>query len=523
MIYGFDDFELDAGAVELRKDGAAVAVEPQVFALILLLVENRERMVSKDEIIEKVWDGRFVSESALTSRIKSARKALGDDGKTQKYIKTLHGQGFRFIADASVRQHSKIEIPHAKESERAVASVADAKGVRPSIAVLPFRLIGVAGPYAGIADALPHELISVMSRLRWLFVIARGSSFRFRSSEPDLEEVGRALGARYCLSGSVEIVGERIGVTVELADTRDGAVVWGERFAANVDEIHDIRERIVTSVVSALEIQIPMKEAIAARLKSPDQLDAWSAYHLGLQHLYRFNKQDNAAAGALFEKAVTLEPGFARAHAGLSSAHFQNAFLQYTADPQADRKRARLHAERSIELDSLDPFANFVMGRVHWIEDDIAGGAGWLERSVSLSPNYAQGVYARAWAEAILGQGADGAEHIDLALSLSPLDPFRYAMLGVRGFTHILRGDYAAGAYWSDEAARSPGAHVLIAAIAVAAHRINGDDEKAMRWAKNVRERKPDLTREDFFRAFPFEHEEVRHRMERALSDCGFP
>ncbi len=522
MIYSFDDFQLDTGAVELSRAGATVSVEPQVFALILLLVENRDRMVSKDEIIEKVWDGRIVSESALTSRVKSARKALGDDGKAQKYIKTVHGRGVRFVGEAAVRRKLTIETPPTEEAgapEGVAAALYDAK---PSIAVLPFRLIGVAGPYAGIADALPHELISALSRLRWLFVIARGSSFRFRSNAPDLGEVGRALGARYCLSGVVEVIGDRLGVTVELADTEGGAVLWGERFAAKAEEVHDIREQIVSKVVSELEIQIPMNEAMAARLKSPEQLDAWSAYHLGLQHLYRFNVRDNEAAGALFEKAVALEPDFARAHAGLSSTHFQNAFLKYSNDLPADRRLARTHAERAMELDPLDPFSNFVMGRVHWIENDIAGGIGWLDRSVSLSPNYAQGVYARGWAKTVAGDGRAGAGNIDLALKLSPLDPFRYAMFGVRAFTFILEGDYAAGAYWADEAARSPGAHVLIAAIAVAAWEMAGDHEKAARWAENVRTRKPDLTQKDFFEAFPFEHAPTRERVSAALAAFGF-
>ena len=396
------------------------------------------------------------------------------------------------------------------------------ESAKPSIAVLPFRLVGVAGPYAAIADALPHELISVLSRLRWLFVIARGSSFRFRSSDPDLEEVGRSLGARYCLSGVVEVLGDRIGVTVELADTRGGGVLWGERFAAKAEDVHTIREEIVAKVVSELEIQIPMNEAMAARLKSPEQLDAWSAYHLGLQHLYRFNKNDNAAAGAMFEKALVLEPGFARAHAGLSSAHFQNAFLKYRNELPTDRLKAREHAEKAVALDPLDPFANFVMGRVHWIENDIAGGVGWLDRSVSLCPNYAQGVYARGWATTVIGDSATGGRNIDLALNLSPLDPFRYAMLGVRAFTHFLDGDSAGGAYWADQAARSPGAHVLIAAIAAAAHVVAGDAQKATHWAENVKSRKPDLSRADFFESFPFENAGLRERFDTALQQLGF-
>ncbi len=518
MIYGFGDFELDSRAVELREAGAPVAVEPQVFALILLLVENRERMVSKDEIIEKIWDGRIVSEAALTSRVKSARQALGDDGKAQKYIRTVHGKGFRFAAEARALG---LRPASARDGAPAPEAV-QPQQAKPSIAVLPFRLIGVAGPHAAIADALPHELISELSRLRWLFVIARGSSFRFRGGDPDMAQIGGALGVRYCLSGMVEVAGGDIAVTVELADTRDGGVLWGERFAAKLDDVYSVRRQIVANIIAALEIQIPLHEAQQAQLKGPENLDAWSAYHLGLQHLFRFNARDNEAAAAMFERALALEPGFGRAHAGLSSARFQDAFIQYKDDLAVARKAARAHAEKAVELDPLDPFANFVMGRVHWIENDIAGGSAWLDRAVRQSPNYAQGIYARAWADAVAGRSGPSRERIDLALSLSPLDPLRYGMVGVRAFACFTDGDLEEAARFADEAARTPGAHVLIAMIAAAAHEANGDRAKAQAWAENARARMPGVGRREFFLSFPFEHAETRLRMSNALAALGF-
>ncbi len=517
----FDDFELDAGKVELRKAGANVGVEPQVFSLLLLLVENRERLVSKDEIIEKIWDGRIVSESALTSRIKFARQALGDDGKTQKYIRTLHGQGFRFVAEARTAGRPKIETALTKLGG-AAKSVVDAGAAKPSIAVLPFRLVGIAGPYATIADALPHELISELSRLRWLFVIARASSFRFRSTDPDIEQVGKALNVRYCLSGIVEIAGDRLNIAVELADTRDGGVVWGDRFSCNIADIHEIRGQIISKVIAALEIYIPLNEARAARLASPENLDAWAAYHLGLQHMFRFNAKDNAEATAMFECAIAKEPDFARAHAGLSFTHFQNVFLRYSGELQADRTAARRYAERGIELDRLDPFVNFTMGRAHWLESDLDGSLSWLDRAISLSPNYAQGVYAKSWADTISGRGAAGEENANLAMELSPLDPFFYAMLGTRALSHLVRGDDRAAARWADEAARAPGAHVLIAMIAMVTSNLNGERDKAAIWAANVRERNPNVTKEYFFQSFPFKDEKSRARISKAISELGF-
>jgi TolB-like protein len=225
--------------------------------------------------------------------------------------------------------------------------------------VLPFRLIGPAGAYPAIADALPHELITELSRLRWLFVTARGSSFRLRGSDVDICEIGRLLDVRYCLSGTAEIVNASLIVTVELVDTRDGRLIWAEHFAGSIDDVHRIREDIRSRIVAALEIQIPLHEAALARLTVSDNLDAWSSYHLGLQHMYRFNRKDNAAATALFQKAIARDPNFARAHAGLSFVHFQTAFMRYSDDLDTEIAQARRFAVRGLELDPMDPFVNF--------------------------------------------------------------------------------------------------------------------------------------------------------------------
>jgi TolB-like protein len=518
MLYRFGHFELDTAKVELRAGGESRPVEPQVFALLALLVENRERLVSRDEIIEKVWDGRIVSEAAVASRVKSARQALGDDGKAQRFIKTLHRQGFRFVADVKIAGSAQAVDRPAAETALQAADHAS----RPSIAVLPFRLMGAAGPYAAIADALPHELIMELSRLRWLFVTARGSSFRLRESDADMGDIGRLLGVRYCLSGTVEVADSNLAVTVELVDTRDGGVVWADRFDGSIDDVHQVRAEIRSRILTALEIQIPLHEATLARLTVTEDLDAWSAYHLGLQHMYRFNRKDNAAATALFQQAVARDPGFARAHAGLSFVHFQTAFMRHTDDVAGETGLARRFALRGLELDPLDPFVNFTMGRTFWLEGDLEGGLAWLERATSISPNYAQGIYARAWTETLAGRGLAGRAQVDLAMRLSPLDPLYYAMLGTRGFTHMVLGEDVEAAVWAERAARAPGAHVLIAMIASAAHALAGDDARAAAWAANVRTRGLSLTRDDFFRAFPMKSEVTKARVSTALARFGF-
>lgn len=527
MIYTFGHFELDLAIVELRASGRSVPLEPQVFALLTLLVENRERLVSKDEIIEKVWDNRVVSDAAVASRIKSARQALEDDGRSQRFIRTIHGRGYRFVAQAKALHSPARTVavePCDNDAHRGLESLVQGldRISRPSLAVLPFRFVGGDERYAALASALPDELITELATLRWLFITARGSSFRLRMPEVDFSDVGRLLRVRYYLWGTVELSGAKLVVTVELVDTTSGGIVWADRFSGRIDDVHSMREQIRTQVLASLEIRIPLHEASLARVASVENLDAWSAYHLGLQYLYRFNRTDNAAAAELFRRAVVLDPTFARAQAGLSFVHFQSAFMHYTEDVIGAIGDARRCAERGLELDPLDPFVNFTMGRTYWLEGDLQTALGWLERATNVSPHYAQGIYARAWTEALAGRAVEGRLNVDLAMRLSPLDPLHYAMLGTRAFTHMALSEDTQAAKWAERGARSPGAHVLIAMIAAAAHELIGDDETAAFWAANVRKRNASLTRADFFRAFPMKLEAMRARVNQALGRIGF-
>lgn len=511
MIYRFGAFRLDAAACELRNGEARVPLEPQVLALLRLLIDNRDRLVTKDEIVEQVWNGRIVSEAAISSRVKSLRQALGDDGAAQRMVRTVPKLGLRFVAE--------VEVAGGPEPSARSGPALDAPepSSRPSIAVLPFAVLGDALGAAALADALPHDLIAELSRLRWLFVIARGSTFRFRGAEADLGAVRAALNAAYCLTGAVQVDERLMRLTVELSDTRDGGVIWSERFGAPHAAVHEIREQIAAAVIAALELQVPLAEARRARLSSPENLDAWAAYHLGLRHMYRFTADGAARAAELFRRAVELEPSFARAHAGLSFTHFQAAFLSFTDAPDEAAALARRAAETSLEHDPLDPFCNLVMGRAYWLRKDLAASLPWLERAIALNPNYAQAKYSRAWTETLMGQGLQGQSGADEALRLSPLDPLAYGMLGVRALSHLVLDEPERAADWGERAARAPGAHALIEMIAAVGHSLAGDHARACRWAASARARRPGLSADDFLSAFPFHDAAARRRIVHAF------
>ncbi|WP_317930140.1 winged helix-turn-helix domain-containing tetratricopeptide repeat protein [Halioxenophilus sp. WMMB6] len=544
MIYRFGHCELDLAVVELRCNGEVVSIEPQVFRLLVYLVEHRERMVSKDEIIEAVWSGRVVSDSALTSRIKAARKAIGDSGEQQRLIRTVRGQGFRFIAEV---QGQEVPVASAQPgqpltpstkfstafstkpstdlaanpSESALAMPVPA--VKPSIAVLPFAVVAVDERQVILADALPHELITALARLRWLSVIARTSSFRFRDPAVDILEVGRALKVGYCLTGLVESRAGRLLVSVDLVDTGNRNILWSEVFDFNFSEVHDICSSLVDSVIAALELQIPLHEAGLARLRTSESLDAWAEYHLGLQAMYHFNHRDNAMAEAHFQRALKLDPHFARAHAGVSFTRFQDALLNYSGDVPAAIESARRYAERGYELDPVDPFTNLVLGRAHHLAGDFETGIVWCDRANTLSPSYAQGQYSRGLASAILCRGQDAMESAERAITLSPLDPLLYAMYSSRGLGHLVLGEVEAGLHWAERGALSPGAHVIIVLIALIANGLAGNEPRAWFWARDAKNRRADVTAALLFRSFPFADPAVRERFSKVLTRFGIP
>ena len=375
--------------------------------------------------------------------------------------------------------------------------------------MLPFRFVGDAERWAALANALPDELIADLARLHWLFITARGSSFRLRADAAEFGEIGRLLGVRYCLTGTVEVSGKRLVVMVELVHTADGGVVWADRFSGSVDDVHAMREQIRSQVLVALEIRIPLHEAALARQAPVENLDAWSAYHLGLQHLYRFNRVDNAAAAGLFERALALDPGLARAHAGLSFVHFQTAFMHYADDvAEASRRGAAVVGARGRARSARS------LRELHDGAHLLARGGSRHEPRLARArdppqPELCPGDLRPRLDGGACRAGAQGREHVDAAMRLSPLDPLHYAMQATRAFTHLALGEDAEAALWAERGARSPGAHVLIAMIAAAAHgaerrrreprRSGRQRSRAQRRAhpRRLRPRLPDEVRRD--------------------------
>lgn len=523
MKYAFGSFELDVRRQTLSRSGIVLQVPHRVFSTLYLLVANHDRDVTKDELLQKVWRGHFVGDDSLTAAVREARRLVGDDGRSQRMIRTLHGVGYRWVGEARLLAgDSRAALPGLLfEDEGQEGSSRIRRNGNPSIAILPFAVLTSAQECGLLGDAVAAELIGELARLAWLKVIARGSSFRFREPNPDPAAVARLLDVRYILSGTIECSGFRLEISVELARTLDAVVIWSERFSGRIDDVHDIRAHILTATIAALELRIPAEEARVALTMAPENLDAWAEFHIGLRHLYRYNRRDMDLAEARFKAALLREPGFARAHAGLSFIAFQRAFMHVTGNREHAIVEAAAHAERSLELDPLDPFGNYCMGRASWISGDLESASVWARRSFAASPSYAHGHYLYAMMDLYSGGTEMARCESATSLGMSPIDPLSYGMLATHASALIGEGAFEAAVAWSEEAALRPEAHYLIDMIAAAANELAGRPRRAEFWTRRIRGRRPDATGTDFFESFQYRECPAQKNLSGAFCRLG--
>ncbi len=512
MLYLFADCILDVGRRELRRGSEPVAVEPQVFDLLVYLIENRDRVVGKDDLIASVWRGRIVSDSTLTSRIHAARKAIGDGADRQVLIRTVPRKGLRFVAD--VREGPEPEIkgdppPGPTRIEPAPAAAeadpdrAPSAARRASVAVMPFVDLAAGRVPGGPGDALVHDVITRLAKLRSLFVIAQGTVFALRDRGVGPMEAGQVLAVDYVASGSVRRAAGRLVVEVELAETRTARIVWAERFDRPLDDAFLILGEIGDCIVASIATEIETLERNRAVLKPPNSLDAWEAYHRGLWHMYRFTKADNTEAMRFFLMALRLDPTFARAHAGMSFTHWQNAF-QGWAEREPEIERAYAAAAQSLLVDDRDPAAHLAMGRALWLRGASERSVGELDHAVELSPNFALGHYNLAFVNATVGDPLAAIHSADFSRRLSPFDPMLFGMLGARAMALIRLGRFEEAAAWGAKAAARPNAHAHILAIAACASALAERPEEARAHAGTLVRASPGYTADHFVGAMNF-------------------
>ena len=484
MRFVFGDCVLDPGRRELTRGSKAVALGPQVFDLLLYLVENRERVVSKDGLLDAVWGGRIVSESTLTSHINAARKAIGDSGQDQRLIRTVARKGFRFVGNVSEVQSSESARPlHAGTAK---SDEAPARGLavpdKPSIAVLPFLNLSGDPEQDYFADGVVEDIITAMSRVRWLFVIARNSSFTYKGRAVDVREVGRELGVRYVLEGSLRKAANRVRITGQLIDAATGAHLWADRFEGNFDGIFELQDQVAASVAGTVAPPLERVEIERARRKPTESLDAYDCYLRGMAALNKGTREAVDEAQPLLQIAIALDPDFASAYGMAAWCHVWRKINGWMTDRSQEVAEGVRLALWAVELGKDDAVALARSGHaLAHLAGDLDRGAALLDRALALNQNLAAAWFLGGFLRAFRGEPDDAIEHFARAMRLSPLDPETYRMEVGMALAHLFAGRFDAASSWAEKAFRDSSSLLVAVGIIAASHALAGRTDEARR------------------------------------------
>lgn len=519
MRFAFGDYLLDAERRELSHRAQVVPVGPQVFDLLLHLVSHRDRVVTKDELLQAVWTGRIVSESTISSQINAARKAIGDTGEEQHLLRTVARKGFRFVGEVRPIAYSPREPAEAKDPAPALV-LPD----RPSIAVLPFHNLSGDPEQEYFADGVVDDVIAALSRIRWLFVIARNSSFAYKGRAADVKDIGRALGVRYVLEGSLRKTGNKVRITGQLIDTTNGIHLWAERFEGTLDDIFELQDQLAESVVGAIAPQLERAEIERAKRKPTESLDAYDYYLRGVAKLHGGTRDAIAAALALFLQAIERDREFASAYGMAAWCHFWRKVNGWTADrPREIAEGIRL-ARLAVEFGRDDAVALTRGGHaLAHLANDLDGGIALLDRAVLLNPNLASAWFLGGFLRALHGEPDAAVEHLKHAIRLSPLDPELFRMQAGMALAHFFAGRFDAAAAWGEKALGSLPDFLAAVCVVAASHALAGRTDKARQTLERVRTLDASLHVANLKEWLPIHRPDDLARLAEGLRLAGLP
>ena len=491
MQFTFYNQTLDTERRELLRDGAPIPVQPQVFDLLVYLVQNRDRVVSKDDLIGLVWGGRSVSDSTFTSRVNAARTAIGDSGRDQKLIRTISRKGLRFVGTVHELSNS-IRLADRVAAKGQLPSALPLPD-RPAIAVLPFNNMSGEREQDYFSDGISEDIITALSKLRWFFVIARNSSFTYKGKAVHMKQIGEELGVRYVLEGSVRKSGDRVRITAQLNDVSTGSHIWAERYDRDLADVFAVQDQITEAIVAAIEPQLYAAENFRARRKPPNNLDAWDLVMRALSHYWRVTRPDNMVAQALLEKAIAIDPNYGQALSLLATSHMFAVHSGWadirTAAPVAERA-----ALAAVEADSEDPWAHNALGSVYFSTRRLDDSLAEFELALQLNPNFslAQGYYGLALS--YTGRWQEAHEAAQRAIRLSPRDPSSAIYYGVAAYAQFVGRNYQEAMALAREAIRQRGDLSGAYRVLTVAAGMSGEAEIATAALQELRRAQPNIS-----------------------------
>ncbi len=439
MVLAFGQYRLDIERRELRGGAELIELEPKAFDLLAFLVQHRDHVVSKDDLLQGVWHGRSVSESALTTRINAVRRALGDDGTAQIMIRTFTRKGVRFVVDVT-------EIADRIPPEK------------PSIAVLPFQNMSGDPEQEYFADGMVEEITTAIARCPGLFVIARNSSYAYKGKSVDVRQVARELGVRYVLEGSVRKAGNRVRIAGQLIDSTTGAHVWTDRFDGTLDDIFEFQDRVAGGVVGSIEPRLRRAEAERAVRKSTANLDAYDLYWRAQAQAYKRSSESLAESIRLARLALDIDPAYGPAMARIALSRGMQRQRNWIAPAGPEAEEGIAMARKAIAAAEDDPWVlDFAGLALAQLAGDNHAALSALDRATVLNPNFALAFGHRAVVLAYLDRPDEAIHSAHQAIRLSPLDPAIFSFYQALSLAELAAGRYEAGLSWAEAALRENG------------------------------------------------------------------
>lgn len=458
--YRFDRFVVDLRSAVLRRDGVALPLRPKSFDVLVYLAQNRGRIVRKRELLENVWRNVIVTENSLVQCIKEIRQALGDDA--QAIVETVAKRGYLFSPSVVEIDDSALTAPAAvygamteAHSEQPYLPLPD----RPSIAVLPFTNMSDDPDQEHFADGITEDLITGLSHIHWLFVIARSSTFVYKHRAVDVKHVSRELGVRYVLEGSLRRSGNRLRISAQLIDATTGSHLWAEQYDRELGEIFAMQDEMTRTVAGAIEPRLLAAEGVRVLARSAEDLDAWELVARAQLHFWRMTRGDCETAIGALNRAVEAYPDYAPAQSLLGFCLIFAAHMGWI-DRGQGLPAGRQHALRGIALDERDPWGHIAHGYAALMEYRTEESIAAFRLAVDLNPNSAAAHSYLCLGLAFAGQDREAIEHGEYAIRLSPLDPEMARTLGSIAVAHYLAGRFQEAARCTEEALRlRPGFH----------------------------------------------------------------
>jgi TolB-like protein len=395
---------------------------------------------------------------------------------------------------------------------------------RPSIAVLPFENLSGESAQEYFADGVVEEIITALSRFHWLFVIARNSSFTYKGRAVDVKRVGRELGVRYVLEGSLRKAGNRVRITGQLIDTSTGVHLWADKFDGSLEDIFDLQEQLTANVVGAIAPKLEQAEIARAKRKPTESLDAYDYYLRGLAGVYRWSRQGNDEGLLHFRRAIELDPEFAAAYGRAANCYVWRTANGWISDRAREIAYAGELARRAVELGKDDPTALCTGGIVlAYVVHEVEEGAAYIDRALALNPNGADAWGFSSWARVWLGQPELAIEHAARAMRLSPFDPYAYNLFAATALAYLLLGRYDESCLWAERAMREVPTYASAFRSYAAASALVGRMEEAHKAVERLHQLNPGFRISDARDLWPFRRPQDFNRYADGLRKAGLP